>query len=1067
MSEERVVLTASLRDELSAPLANVQQTVKSTARAVQRASADMSGATRTSSTSIMTALSGQETASRGLAGAWGRLTGTARTAWAGARNAVVSAGSGIEQASRQAGERSGKGLSDGFKESLKGLAAGALAAFGIHEVAARANEAVGSFSELEDSSAAAGVVFGDSMQKIIDQSKGADKALGLSQQAVINGANTFGTYGKAAGLGGDKLAGFATGLTGLAGDMASFKGTSTEQALEAIAAGLRGEAEPLRAYGVMLDDVQMRNQALKMGLIKTTKDALTPQQKVLAAQALIFAQTKDAQGDFARTSQSTANIAKTLSAASENLSAKVGKVLAPAFTAARKKALGMVSGLSGFIDNVQKAQDVISRGGSNKDIAKALGLTPEATKVFSDIVGPIRAFFSAFNDGSSDVTSSGVAGVFEQLGGVLGRVVGGLQMGRAEVVNIGNDIDPLVKSTFDLKSKLVDVVKWLWNMRGPITIIAGLIVGLLIPHFVRLGIESLQAAGKVKLAWVMKQKAAIQSTYKQMWGFGVTIAGWVLTGTQATLQALKIAAAWVIAMGPVAWIVAGIAALVAGLVWAYNNVDWFRAGVDAAFRWIGDVAKSVVDWVVGAWSNIVDWWNATLMPAIQAVGKWFGDLFTNVGNWARDFVGFFVDGWGMIVDFFNGVLVPAVQAVGAFFAPVFDWIGRLVWNFATIAVFLFRRLVDFWNGVLMPALQNLGNFIGTIFTWIYTTLIKPYIDLIVGAFNGVVAFWNDIFMPGLQALGNFIGTIFSWIYNVLIKPAVDGIVAGFRGLVDLWNGVLMPALQALGDFIGAVMTWIYTTLVKPVIDLLVGAFGMLVDFWNNTLSPVMTSVGQWFSDTIGGAINGVKGFIDDLVKNFQTFMTFVSDKLQPIVDGIAGAFKTVSDAIGVVLDKIGQFANNPLGGIQDLLGIQKDGNGQGVMPGASGGGVFSGGGVIGYAGGGTVLGGYEPGRDRIPAMLSAGESVLVPELTRAIGPSNIMAANYEASNGRAAGSGPALVSGFSNNSGAPQGGGAVVVAEGAVQITIQAGPNGLSAAQLAQVRAAVEQVFRDAKKRSY
>lgn len=43
-------------------------------------------------------------------------------------------------------------------------------------------------------------------------------------------------------------------------------------------------------------------QALKMGLIETTTQALTPQQKVLAVQALIYEQTSAAQGDFARTS---------------------------------------------------------------------------------------------------------------------------------------------------------------------------------------------------------------------------------------------------------------------------------------------------------------------------------------------------------------------------------------------------------------------------------------------------------------------------------------------------------------------------------------------------------------------------------------------------------------------------------------------------------------------------------------------------------------------------------------------------------------------------------------------
>lgn len=49
---------------------------------------------------------------------------------------------------------------------------------------------------------------------------------------------------------------------------------------------------------------------------------------------------------------------------------------------------------------------------------------------------------------------------------------------------------------------------------------------------------------------------------------------------------------------------------------------------------------------------------------------------------------------------------------------------------------------------------------------------------------------------------------------------------------------------------------------------------------------------------------------------------------------------------------------------------------------------------------GGVIPGYAPGRDTVPALLSPGEAVLVPELVRAIGPSTILAANAAAMSGR-------------------------------------------------------------------
>ena len=79
-----------------------------------------------------------------------------------------------------------------------------------------------------------------------------------------------------------------------------------------------------------------------MGLISTTSQALSPQNKVLAAQAMILKQTSDAQGDYARTADSAANVQKTLAAESANLSAEIGAKLAPAIVAAQSNGIKLI-----------------------------------------------------------------------------------------------------------------------------------------------------------------------------------------------------------------------------------------------------------------------------------------------------------------------------------------------------------------------------------------------------------------------------------------------------------------------------------------------------------------------------------------------------------------------------------------------------------------------------------------------------------------------------------------------------------------------------------------------------
>lgn len=77
--------------------------------------------------------------------------------------------------------------------------------------------------------------------------------------------------------------------------------------------------------------------------------------------------------------------------------------------------------------------------------------------------------------------------------------------------------------------------------------------------------------------------------------------------------------------------------------------------------------------------------------------------------------------------------------------------------------------------------------------------------------------------------------------------------------------------------------------------------------------------------------------------------------------------------------------------------VRQAGSG-GLVKGFSGGGVV-GGGPMRFAAGGIVPG-YAPGVDNRLALISPGEAVLVPELTRALGARRIMAANAEASGGR-------------------------------------------------------------------
>ena len=239
----------------------------------------------------------------------------------------------MSELDRARGEASSRGAAIGtaLGSAIGSLAGGALAAVGA-KITDFVSGSVDAFARLQDSTQAAGVVFGSSFGKVEQFANQAASSLGISKAAALDASITFGTFGKAAGLAGDDLSGFSNRMVGLAGDMASFRGTTPEEAINAIGAAFRGEFDPIEKYGVLIDAAAVKNQALAMGFTPVNGE-FTKQQKILATQQLILKQTTDAQGDFQRSGDSVANTQKRIAAETENAQAELGQKLAPAYLA--------------------------------------------------------------------------------------------------------------------------------------------------------------------------------------------------------------------------------------------------------------------------------------------------------------------------------------------------------------------------------------------------------------------------------------------------------------------------------------------------------------------------------------------------------------------------------------------------------------------------------------------------------------------------------------------------------------------------------------------------------------
>jgi hypothetical protein len=221
-------------------------------------------------------------------------------------------------------------------------------------------DAVNAASDLIETQNKVGQIFGESSDAILEFAQTSVTALGQTETMALEAAATFAQFGKAAGLADQDLVDFSTDLVTLSADLASFNNSSPQEAITAIGSALRGEAEPLRRFGVLLDDAALKAQALTMGIYDGT-GMLTTQQKVLAAHQVILAQTTDAQGDFARTADGLANTQRILTAAVEDAKAEIGLGLVDAIETATS-AMGGSQGMAAKIENVGLVIGDLTRG---------------------------------------------------------------------------------------------------------------------------------------------------------------------------------------------------------------------------------------------------------------------------------------------------------------------------------------------------------------------------------------------------------------------------------------------------------------------------------------------------------------------------------------------------------------------------------------------------------------------------------------------------------------------------------------------------------------------------------
>jgi TP901 family phage tail tape measure protein len=210
-----------------------------------------------------------------------------------------------------------------------------------------------------------------------------------------------------------------------------------------------------------------------------------------------------------------------------------------------------------------------------------------------------------------------------------------------------------------------------------------------------------------------------------------------------------------LAANPVGLIILAIAALVAGVIYAYNNFEWFRNGVQAVWQAI----QTAITW---AWENVIKpIWNLIgwyieniLVPYFKMAQKVWSAVFNAIAaviTWVWDSI--IKPVWDAIKWYIENVLVPyfemalkvwstvwdgitgAVRSAWSFISGIFDSIKNAIGTVASTIGGKIDEIIGFFTGLKDKITRAVSG------VWDGLT------DAFKGTLNGIIGMWNDLKIP--------------------------------------------------------------------------------------------------------------------------------------------------------------------------------------------------------------------------------------------------------------------------------------------------------------------------------
>jgi phage-related minor tail protein len=701
-------------------------------------------------------------------------------------------------------------------------------------------------SDFVESTNKVDVAFGKSADSVKEFSKTTLDNFGIAAGTSLDMAAGYGDMATSMGLPQAAAAKMSEKLVGLGGDLASFKNIGIAEANTALSSIFTGETESLKKLGIVMTQANLQEFAASKG-IKTKIQDMTQSEQVQLRYNYVMEKTKNAQGDFARTSDGAANSTRVATESVKQAAASFGLVLAPMIAKAAQYLGNLAKSFAGLSEHTKKTIIIIL------EIVAAIAPLAFLISGITTVIGAAVGAFAVIN-GVIAVLTTGVAAATPLIGG-LAAVIGFI------ISPVGLVIIAIIA--------LIAIFALLWtHCEG----FRNFWIGLW---------EGIKAATKVTVdALVNFFTVTIPNGWNILVAFFIGIPAWfsglwtgIKTSTMNIWNSIKefFSAVWI---GIVSGVMAILNPFIVGITNVFNSL---KAGVAIIF-------EGFKLYFTGVWNAI----KLIFLGPILLIC----DLLTgNFGKAKTDLVKIFTglqEAFGQIWAGIKLVFTGVVTAIVGFLT--------LQWNgIVNITTTIWNGLKTFmsglWEGIKATA-SNAWNGLKSTVTSICNAIVQGAKDI----WNGLISFFTGL-PSKLRSIGSNMFTSMRSGVTSTISGVTNAITSGFNNAISFITGLPGKALGWGKDFVQGLIDGI-TGMIDKVGSAVKGVADKITSFLHFSVPDEgpLTDYESWMPDFMDGLAKGIansKSVVTNAIKGLSTDMS-VGMSLSPEMLGVSSSSNKIA-----------------------------------------------------------------------------------------------------------------------------------------------------------------------------